>query len=104
MVISPDFIILHQKHLKSINLDKLFVAQINASRQGRKKVPKSPKSTHFSENGAILGEIPIKGWFSAPKHRLFENPTDFKKAAQKALEGLQNLEGDFHEILYKVVK
>ena len=35
----------HPKQVKSINLDKLFLAQIHASRQGGQKVPKTPKST-----------------------------------------------------------
>ena len=65
----------HPKQVKSINLDKLFLAQIHASRQGCQNVPKTlkiRKSMKCHENTIIQGnncenwEFPLQTGQSAP--------------------------------------
>ena len=66
---------------KSTNLAFVYVAQINAPRQGPRKAPKSPKSTNLDRN---LGEIPIfsqKHQFH-PKSRLWAVKQE--KSAEKS--------------------
>ena len=55
-VISPKPHFFSPEPPKSTNLGLLFVAQINAPRQGPRKASKSPKSTNLDRN---LDQIPI---------------------------------------------